>query len=209
MDEQRLAEKKRKFESGFYDSVFTCPLCQDTVGYLFAYIHLKECVTAYEELYVKKFLISSVPSSVSQSSVPISLSQPSIPPSLPQSSVPPSLFQSSAPPSLSQSSVPSSVSQSSVPPSLPQSKIIRFPKCAFEGCNLSRQKPIFIKLKDREIKLCAFSHLKDGLYLLPINYPHDYLQISGSMCHNCEEIFDYVIKLSESYRKDSEFQLVF
>ena len=28
------------------------------------------------------------------------------------------------------------------------------------------------------------------------------------MCHNCEEIFDYVIKLSESYRKDSEFQLV-
>ena len=164
MDEQRLAEKKRKFESGFYDSVFTCPLCQDTVGYLFAYIHLKECVTAYEELYVKIFLISSVPSSVSQSSVP---------------------------------------------PSLPQSKIIRFPKCAFEGCNLSRQKPIFIKLKDREIKLCAFSHLKDGLYLLPINYPHDYLQISGSMCHNCEEIFDYVIKLSESYRKDSEFQLVF
>ena len=182
MDEQRLAEKKRKFESGFYDSVFTCPLCQDTVGYLFAYIHLKECVTAYEELYVKKFLISSVPSSVSQSSVPISLSQPSVPPSLPQSSV---------------------------PPSLPQSKIIRFPKCAFEGCNLFRQKPIFIKLKDREIKLCAFSHLKDGLYLLPINYPHDYLQISGSMCHNCEEIFDYVIKLSESYRKDSEFQLVF
>ena len=170
MDEQRLAEKKRKFESGFYDSVFTCPLCQDTVGYLFAYIHLKECVTAYEELYVKKFLISSVPSSVSQSSVPISLSQPSVPPSLPQSSVPPSLFQSSAPPSLSQSSVPSSVSQSSVPPSLPQSKIIRFPKCAFEGCNLSRQKPIFIKLKDREIKLCAFSHLKDGLCLLPINY---------------------------------------
>ncbi len=172
MDEQRLAEKKRKFESGFYDSVFTCPLCQDTVGYLFAYIHLKECVTAYEELYVKKFLISSVPSSVSQSSVPISLSQ---------------------------SSIPSSVSQSSVPSSLPQSKI----------SNLSRQKPIFIKLKDREIKLCAFSHLKDGLYLLPINYPHDYLQISGSMCHNCEEIFDYVIKLSESYRKDSEFQLVF
>ena len=44
--------------------------------------------------------------------------------------------------------------------------------------------------------------------LCSINYPHDYLQISGSMCHNCEEIFDYVIKLSESYRKDSEFQLV-
>ena len=82
MDEQRLAEKKRKFESGFYDSVFTCPLCQDTVGYLFAYIHLKECVTAYEELYVKIFLISSVP---------ISLSQPSVPLSLPQSSVPSSV----------------------------------------------------------------------------------------------------------------------
>ena len=55
MDEQRLAEKKRKFESGFYDSVFTCPLCQDTVGYLFAYIHLKECVTAYEEFHENFF----------------------------------------------------------------------------------------------------------------------------------------------------------
>lgn len=64
-------------------------------------------------------------------------------------------------------------------------------------------------MKEKELKICAFSHLKDGLNALQISYPSDYLQISGSDCENCNEIVDYILKLSETFRKDALFEKVF
>lgn len=176
MNKEFLNEKKRKFEDGNYESTFHCPLCKEIVSYLFCYTHLKDCVLAYEEIYVKKSLTDSMQT---QSILPI--------------------------PSLSSAPHLSSPTTNST---LPHPPIIRQPKCALSGCNLSRQTPVFIKLKQREIKLCAFSHLKDGLDILEIQYPSDYFQISDSVCEKCGERVDYVIKISETNRKECSFELV-
>ena len=122
-------------------------------------------------------------------------------------SIPSSSSSHSVPSSIPHSSVSSSVSSHSIP-SLPQPQIIRAPRCVLEGCTLTRQKAIFIKLKERSIKLCAFSHLKEGLSFLKISYPNDYFQISGSVCFECEEVVDYFMKLSETSKKECQFELV-
>ena len=121
-----FSEKKRKFENGNYEALFTCPLCKDPVAYVFAYIHLKDCVTAYEILYVKKPFITSIQPNLNPNPSPTQNIQ----------------VTSSLPPPVS-----SSVSPHSIPSSLPQPQIIRLPRCALEGCTLTRQKAVFIKLK--------------------------------------------------------------
>lgn len=124
MDQNELlATKKRKFESGCYDAEFFCPLCKDSVAYFFAYTHLKECIFAYEELYLKKIHSFSNQTCVQLHSIS-SLSPNS-----------PSNFSSNL------STLPQNSSQnlpSNLPSILPRPPITRFPKCSFSNCNLTR-----------------------------------------------------------------------
>ena len=81
-------------------------------------------------------------------------------------------------------------------------------KYALPECKLTKQTPIFIKLNDRVIKLCAFSHIKSNITLetLNIKYPADYIS-ETFYCEKCGEEVNWLIKLRES-ATDPKFEKV-
>ena len=100
------------------------------------------------------------------------------------------------------------ITVSSNPPSRSREKIVRDVKCALPECKLTKQTPIFIKLNDRVIKLCAFSHIKSSIILeiLNIKYPADYIS-ETFYCEKCGEEVNWLIKLRES-ATDPKFEKV-
>ena len=119
--EEKLREKKRKFQSLEYKSSFYCPLCGDDVHYFVAYPHLKECIRAYELIYIQNSdfaqdLNQSIPSSISPQ--PISVGN--------------SITHHSTPVS---DPTPSSVSST-----IPKERIIREPKCSIPNCTLKKNR---------------------------------------------------------------------
>lgn len=191
---EKLNTKKRKFNEDKLDSSFYCPLCGDKVQYMLAYPHLKECIYYFElafDITPKPLSVTSYPDT--------HIFNP--PPSCPSSFN----IESSVP---SFTNTQASVILSSNPPSRSREKIVRDVKCALPECKLTKQTPIFIKLNDRVIKLCAFSHIKSNITLetLNIKYPADYIS-ETFYCEKCGEEVNWLIKLRES-ATDPKFEKV-
>jgi hypothetical protein len=203
---EKFMTKKRKYSEDKSESYFYCPLCNDRIQYMLAYPHLKECLHYFE-------IVFNIPPS---SNIYGSISNPpnsnislySAPISNPQVSNPPNSGPLSAS-NISLSSAPISNSQDSNPPNKPRERIIRDIKCAISNCRLAKQTPIYIKLNDRTIKLCAFSHIKSSATLetLNIKYPTDYIS-ETYYCNECSEGINWLLKVRETATEPKKFERV-